>query len=121
MEARAVTLGAAAFDRGQPRAACPYADETQARYWRLGWNVRRRARARWDRYAEWVEETVARAAPYIDRDSPIGKVPPSKLLALRFYVIGSTKPDEAWAWFCGAMNGHRARYRARAPHGEITS
>lgn len=109
-EANAIRAGSAAFDADVDRAACPHRGPL-ARYWHLGWRLRKRARERWNKQADDVERTIARAAPFLDQDAPPGRMKPSTMIALGFYSQGSIDPDAAYQWFRQTMRIKRDLYR----------
>jgi hypothetical protein len=110
--AGAIRSGSAAFDLGVPRLSCPYPPPLD-RYWAIGWNIRRRAVARWDRQADEVDATLTKAAPFLDRswNAKDGSARPSQLIGLHFYAQGSREPDAAYAWFRSTIHMAREQYR----------
>ncbi len=106
---KAVGHGAAAASAGAKLTDCPYTDGRR-RYWRLGFNIRVRAERRRESYPDKVEAEIERARLHLDEFREPGKLRPSEILALSFYMFGSRDPDAAFAQFTSRMREARRRY-----------
>lgn len=107
----AIKAGAAAADRGRPRADNPYRGAL-AEYWLLGHDLRTEAEERHNSYPDLVDRELAEASRYLDEGADQSTLAPSKRIALLFYSLGSIDPDEAWRLFQARMAEARRRYAA---------
>ncbi|QPT08606.1 hypothetical protein [Sphingomonas paucimobilis] len=108
----AAVAGVRAFHAGIPLADCPYDDRAVRGYWRLGWLKSQTTKERWDSYPDKVEAALEKARRYLDQRATPGRIPPSRAIAIHFYVMASNDPDAAWSWFCRHMDDARERYAA---------